>query len=192
MLSSEKTLLRQKFKAIRESIAPDSHTALSRACGRLLVEVIDEYARPPLAVAGYYPHQSEIDIMSALVTLAAHHCAIALPAVEGELLAFRQWKPGDRMHIGEFAVREPEPDMQEMLPDIVIVPLLAFDRKGHRLGYGRGFYDSALRMLRDQNTPLLAIGVGFAAQEEHSLPAEEHDERLDLVVTENEVIRVGG
>ena len=86
-----------------------------------------------------------------------------------------------------WGIREPTPEAQEVFPDFLIVPLVAFDRDGYRLGYGAGYYDMTIARLR-QMKPIVAVGIAFAAQEILTLPKTEHDERLDLVLTENEVI----
>ncbi len=121
--------------------------------------------------------------MSALGLLSA------LPIIDGQglPLRFRTWRPGDPVRPGVLGTSEPSPDAAALIPDLVLVPLLAFDRQRHRLGFGAGFYDRTLASLR-ANGPVLAVGVAFAAQEVPAVPIDSWDEPLDLVLTEQGVV----
>jgi 5-formyltetrahydrofolate cyclo-ligase len=136
-------------------------------------------------VAGYSPIRSEIDPVGLMRTLAAKGARLALPAVmmRGKSLAFRAWSPGDRLTLGPLGILEPSPAAAELVPDIVLVPLAAFDRAGHRIGYGAGHYDFALAHLRKAKT-IAAIGLAFAVQEIKAVPMQPHDVALDYVLTE--------
>jgi len=113
----------------------------------------------------------------------------ALPIIDGQglPLRFRAWRPGDPVQPGALGTSEPSPDAAEFVPDLVLVPLLAFDRRRHRLGYGAGFYDRTLASLRARGS-VLAVGVAFAAQEFPDVPIDGWDEPLDLVLTEQGVV----
>ena len=100
--------------------------------------------------------------------------------------AFRAWSPGDRLMLGPLGILEPSPAAAELVPDIMLVPLAAFDRLGHRIGYGAGHYDHTLAHLRKIKA-VIAIGLAFAAQEIEAVPALAHDEGLDFVLTETKV-----
>jgi len=140
-------------------------------------------------VSGYSPIRSEIDPVPLMRTLAALGARLALPAVlaRGKSLAFRAWSPSDRLMLGPLGILEPSPAAAEMIPDIMLVPLAAFDRDGHRIGYGAGHYDYTLAHLRKAK-PIVAIGLAFAAQEIVAVPALQHDVALDYVLTETEVL----
>jgi len=120
--------------------------------------------------------------------LAAQGARLALPAVmaRGKSLAFRIWSPDDRLMLGPLGIPEPSPAAAEVIPDIMLVPLAAFDRAGHRIGYGAGHYDFTLAHLR-KTKAIAAIGVAFAAQEIALVPALQHDVALDYVLTETRV-----
>jgi 5-formyltetrahydrofolate cyclo-ligase len=139
-------------------------------------------------VSGYSPIRSEIDPVPLMRALAAQGARLALPAVmaRGKSLAFRAWSAGDRLMLGPLGILEPSPAAAELIPDIMLVPLAAFDRAGHRIGYGAGHYDYTLAHLRKMK-PIAAIGVGFAVQEIEAVPALPHDVALDYVLTETEV-----
>ena len=144
---------------------------------------------PGAVVAGYSPIRGEIDPAPLMRKLAAQGAQLALPAVmaRGKSLAFRAWSPDDRLMLGPLGILEPSPAAAEMIPDIMLVPLAAFDRLGHRIGYGAGHYDHTLAHLRKVK-PIAAIGLAFAAQEIEAVPALAHDVALDYVLTEAQVL----
>ncbi len=149
---------------------------------------------PPLdinsstVVAGYAPIRSEIDPVPLMQSLARHGAALAMPAISrpDAALAFRAWKQGEALVPGAFGISEPSATAAEVIPDIVLVPLVAFDRAGHRIGYGAGYYDRTLEALRRHKT-LVAIGLAFTVQEIPQVPALPHDVRLDYVLTETDL-----
>jgi len=140
-------------------------------------------------VAGYSPIRSEFDPVPLMQKLAALGARLALPVItaRGQSLQFRVWHPGDRLMRGPLGILEPSPAAAEIIPDVVLVPLAAFDRAGHRIGYGAGHYDRTLARLRKPKA-VTAIGVAFAAQEVAAVPALQHDVALDYVLTETEVL----
>jgi 5-formyltetrahydrofolate cyclo-ligase len=143
-------------------------------------------------VSGFFPYQSEIDTRPLLGRLAGEGWTTALPIVVklGHPLEFRRWYPGEATVPGKWDIPRP-PDTSPLVePDVLLVPLLAFDRTGFRLGYGGGFYDRTLELLRSKK-PVTAIGIGYAAQEVDRVPHDAHDQKLDFVMTEKELIRCG-
>lgn len=138
------------------------------------------------ALSGYLPMQSEIDPLPAM---AAHRGPVGVPVTpkRGLPLSFREWSPDCVLVDGGFGTRIPA-EGNWVVPEVLIVPLVAFDRRGGRLGYGGGFYDRTLAMLRAAG-PTLAVGYAWGAQEDDELPLEPTDQPLDLIVTEAEVIR---
>jgi 5-formyltetrahydrofolate cyclo-ligase len=144
---------------------------------------------PGVVVSGYSPIRSELDPRPLMQKLAAQGAKLALPAVlsRGKSLVFRAWSPNDRLTLGPLGILEPSPAMAELIPDIMLVPLAAFDRLGHRIGYGAGHYDFTLAHLRKVK-PIIAIGLAFAAQEIKSVPTLAHDVALDYVLTEKKAL----
>jgi 5-formyltetrahydrofolate cyclo-ligase len=140
-------------------------------------------------VSAFYPYQSEIDTRPLLGKLAGDGWTTCLPIVMGQglPLIFRRWAPGSPTVAGVWGIPRPPDDAEEIEPDVLIIPLLSFDRRGYRLGYGGGFYDRTLEKLRTRKN-IIAIGVGYAAQEVDHVPVGEHDQPLDYVMTEIEVI----
>jgi len=150
-----------------------------------LSEVLAGYRGVPLA--GYMAMRTEIDPTAAMAEAAAHG-PVGVPVIigAGQPLQFRLWEPDCEMIAGEFGAQIPASGAW-MIPQIVIVPLVAFNRSGGRLGYGGGFYDRTLEKLRAAK-PTLAIGFAYTAQEDENLPLEATDQPLDLIVTEQGVI----
>ena len=144
---------------------------------------------PGAIVSGFVPMRSEINPLPLLQRLADREIRLALPVVvgRGQPLRMRLWKFGDPLQSGVWGIKEPNLDAPEAEPDILIVPLAAFDRGGHRIGYGAGYYDMTINALRARKS-ITAIGIAFAAQEIEAVPATPRDARLDLVLTEREVI----
>jgi 5-formyltetrahydrofolate cyclo-ligase len=139
-------------------------------------------------LSGYMPMRTEIDPLPAM---AAHQGPGGVPVLlgKGQPLRFREWSPGCRMVEGTFGALIPE-EGAWVEPEVLIVPLLAFDARGYRLGYGGGFYDRTLAGLRAKG-PVLAVGIAFAAQEVAEVPTDAFDQRLDAVVTEKSVTVFG-
>lgn len=140
-------------------------------------------------IAGYRPIRTEIDPTPLMTALhrAGYRMTVPVIRAEAQPLAFHEWWPDAPMTTGAFGAEIPV-DAHVLIPDLLLVPLLAFDRAGYRLGYGGGFYDRSLELLKGQR-PVLAIGVAYAGQEVDSVPTEITDQRLDAIVTEHEVIR---
>ncbi|MDX1780075.1 MAG: 5-formyltetrahydrofolate cyclo-ligase [Thalassovita sp.] len=150
-----------------------------------LSEVLAAYRGVPLA--GYMPIRTEISPLPAMEEAAAYG-PVGVPVIQGPdlPLKFSRWQPGCAMSAGPFGAQVPAVE-DFITPEIVIVPLVAFDRKGGRLGYGGGFYDRTLALLR-ANGPVLAIGFAYAAQEAEDLPLETTDQPLDMIVTERGIL----
>ena len=183
--------LRGACLARRDALPADERArkAQALAARQFPVPVISKTVAPSQIVAGYMPIRSEIDPQPLMLRLRDQGAQLALPVIagRGEPLVFRAWNEGEELARGDFGILQPAADAPHVLPDIVLVPLAAFDRAGHRIGYGGGYYDRTLAALRRQKT-VLAIGVAFAMQEIDNIPASHHDAPLDTVMTESETI----
>lgn len=182
-MTVDKAALRKAAAARRAEVHDPARGAAAAA--RLLAFLAPEAGRP---VAGYLPMRTEADPRPVMAALSAQ-TPVGVPVIEGSArpLAFHLWSPGTRLVQSRFGTHVPVEGVP-MVPEVLIVPLLAFDRMGMRLGYGGGFYDRTLARLRDQG-PVLAVGFAYAGQEVDHLPAEPTDAPLDAVVTEAGVIR---
>ncbi|MBY6152138.1 5-formyltetrahydrofolate cyclo-ligase [Vannielia litorea] len=162
----------------------EAHAHWSGHAAGHLSEVLAGYRGVPLA--GYMAMRDEIDPLPALEEAAAHG-PVGLPTITAPAtpLVFRLWEPGAEMVPAQFGTSEPTGEV--MRPEILVVPLVAFTRAGARLGYGGGFYDRTLELLR-RDGPVLAIGFAYSAQEAEFLPQEPTDAPLDMIVTEAGVL----
>lgn len=188
--ATSKAELRARALAGRDGLPADARAAAADA---VAVHEFPARVTPGTIVSGFMPLKTEINPLPLMHRLAEAGAQLALPAIagRGRPLIMRGYSFGDELVRGQWGIREPKPDAPEVAPDIVIVPLAAFDRAGHRIGYGAGYYDMTLRTLRAQKT-IAAIGVAFAAQEIPRVPATPRDEPLDFVLTEREVIGCRG
>ncbi|HLZ04079.1 MAG TPA: 5-formyltetrahydrofolate cyclo-ligase [Bradyrhizobium sp.] len=180
-----KAELRSAALAKREKLSEKQRNAAANALAkRGLPFAITE----GLIISGYSPIRNEIDPLPLMEKLAKQGARLALPTVtaRGKSLIFRSYNVGDRLTLGMLGIPEPSPAAAEMLPDIMLVPLAAFDAAGHRIGYGAGHYDYTFAHLR-RHKPIIGVGLAFAAQEIASVPALSHDVPLDYVLTEKRV-----
>jgi 5-formyltetrahydrofolate cyclo-ligase len=186
MNSSGKAALRTEALAARARVTAVEASALARR----LADIGTAFAREKSAkiVSAYWSINDEASTFPLLDKLAAEGIATALPVMQGRgaPLCFRLWKKGEPLIAAKWGIEEPLAG-SEVFPDLVFVPLAGFDRAGHRLGYGAGFYDRTLARLRAMQ-PVTAIGVAYAVQELSAIPNESYDEKLDFVVTEREWI----
>lgn len=169
----------------------DALTAEARAdaAAKIAARKLPVELPPGSIVAGYFPIHSESDPFPLMQALADKGATLALPVIiaRDHALIFRAWNPDESLVRGPFGIFQPSSDADEVDPDIVLVPLAAFDRAGHRIGYGRGYYDRTLQNLRALKK-ITVIGVAFAVQEIETVPRLPHDEQLDCVLTERELI----
>ena len=185
--AAAKAILRAEMRARRRALAAQHPDAAEQAAARLPLDEL-----PPFRVAaGYVRNGAEISPAAVLSRLQAAGARIALPvtvAADGPLI-FRDASPAYE-HVPDLAgVHGPPPHAELLVPDLLIVPLVAFDRRGGRVGQGGGHFDRTLAAL-DVNKRVFAIGLAYAGQEVAAAPREEHDRRLDAILTEKEYIAV--
>jgi 5-formyltetrahydrofolate cyclo-ligase len=185
-VNEEKAELRTAALAARDALPAAERAAAAEA---IAARPFPVPVAPGMIVSGFFPIRSEINPLPLMRKLAAAGAKLALPMVagRGKPLILRAYAFGDPLIPGQWGIREPGPDAPEVIPDAMLVPLAAFDRTGHRIGYGAGYYDMTIAKARALK-PVTAIGIAFAAQEIARVPATPRDERLDLVLTEREVM----
>jgi len=181
--TAARSALRAEARARRDAMTVAMRAAASVAIANRAIAIAG--AILPNVVAAYRAIRSEVDPEAIIAWAARHRIASALPATDsGATLVFRRYRPGDPLVPAGFGTLAPEAKAEEVDPDLVIVPLVAFDRAGTRLGYGRGFYDRGIHRLRARGGKPLTVGLAFAVQEVAAIPAEGHDVRMDWIVTE--------
>jgi 5-formyltetrahydrofolate cyclo-ligase len=185
-IAQRKAELRKEGRARRDALPVDQQSAAAQAIAERGLPVP---VSPGTVVSGYSPLKFEISPLPLMRHCARDGAKLALPVIQGRgsPLIMRAWAFGETLGSGVWGIREPKAEAPEVFPDILIVPLLLFDRSGYRLGYGAGYYDMTIARLRAMK-PVTAIGLAFAAQEIAEVPKTPRDARLDLVLTEREII----
>lgn len=170
----------------RDALNVEQRVAAAEAVAKIPIHL---EISPGTIVAGYSPINSEIDPFPLMRALETEGAELALPVIikRDHALIFRSWSPDEGLVRGAYGIFQPSSDAPDVDPDIVLVPLAAFDRAGHRIGYGRGYYDRTLKPLRAMKR-ITVVGLAFAVQEIGNVPAGDHDEQLDCVLTERGLI----
>ena len=184
-IDESKADLRKAVFARRDAMpAAERQAAAETIAARLFPLPI----KPGVIVSGFSPIRTEINPLPLLRKLAAAGARLALPVIagKGKPLIMRAYAFGDALEARTWGIREPKDDALELDPDILIVPLAAFDRRGNRIGHGAGYYDMTIARLRSIK-PVVAVGIAYAAQEMPEVPVTPRDETLDLVLTERDV-----
>ena len=186
--SPDKNAIRIQYLAKRERM--DSFNA-SVASNALILRLMDVISANATTIASYRPIRNEVDLTKAMQLCVARGQRLCLPVVEGQdkPLFFRRWRLEDTLEKGRYGVEVPPSNALAAKPDVLLVPLVAFDRNLHRLGYGAGYYDRTIRAYRQQEKKVQIVGIAYGIQEAEQLPVDSFDEKLDMVVTENEVIQ---
>jgi 5-formyltetrahydrofolate cyclo-ligase len=187
---TQKAELRGEALTRRDALSPDDRAAAAEA---IAARAFPVPLKPGAIVSGFMPLKSELNPLPLMRKLAEAGATLALPAIagRGKPLFMRAYAFGDELARGQWGIREPKPEAAEVAPDILLVPLAAFDRTGNRIGYGAGYYDMTIAKLRAMK-PITAIGIAYAVQEIDAVPATPRDARLDLVLTELGVIDFRG
>ncbi len=191
MMSEEKRAERTRAFARRAAAHAQHGSAAGEGLARHGLEFLS--LTSPVVVSGFSAIRDEIDLAPLLARLAGEGHRLALPVMQGKgrPLLFRAWAPGDAVASAKWGIAEPLPDKPEVYPDVVLVPLLAFDPKGYRLGYGGGFYDRSLAGLRAKK-PLVAVGIAYDELKIDAVPHLDYDQRLDWVLTPSGPLRCTG
>ncbi|ESQ86167.1 hypothetical protein AEAC466_02950 [Asticcacaulis sp. AC466] len=195
LIAEQKPLLRNEMKRRRAALAQGAPLA-----GDVLAETasdtLDAHAGwpdPDAVVAGYWPIQSEMNPFPLMQAYESRGYGLALPCLvpDGDAynMIFRRFRLGDTLVAGPFDIHQPADSADEILPDVVLLPLLAFDAQGWRLGYGGGYYDRALARLREKKD-VKGYGIAFSDQQLAEIPFEVHDQPLDGIFTEKGIIQV--
>lgn len=181
----DKSHLRKTMLEKRQRLAPQDALGAAQAAASHVLSMVPEH----VAVAGYCPVKGELDVMVAMKALSARGHALCLPVIEHREapLVFYAWRPGEALIKGSYGIEVPAAG-EVLAPAVVLVPLVAFDCRGHRLGYGVGYYDRTIDALRRMKKDIKAIGIAYSWQQVEAIPAEPQDERLDAIITEKGVI----
>jgi len=190
-LNADKKQLRANAKSVRQAAFEQHGGAAAEAIAAHGLSLIG--TTPPMIVSGFSSIDDEIDVGPLLSRLSGEGCGLALPVISGngQPLVMRAWKPGETLQKKTWGIAEPLPSAPVVHPDVVLVPLLAFDDEGYRLGYGGGFYDRTLVELRTVK-PFVAIGVAYDEQRVDAVPRGRYDEPVDWMLTPSGPLRCSG
>ncbi len=185
-----KKVLRARMKARRADLAAEAKARAAEAVAGHGLGFLDPQPVTGSVVSGFSPLPDEFRVWPLLRRLAGEGYRLAMPVMQGKgrPLVFRAWAPGDAMDRAVWGIAEPKADKPQLEPDILLVPLLAFDAGGWRLGYGGGYYDRTLRALRARK-PIMAVGLAFDEQKIDAVPHLDYDQQLDWVLTPSGPIR---
>lgn len=192
-MKQQKALLRAEMRCRRHAFCARLGDDAGRCILASFLRIADAFGlEAGVAVGAYWPIGDEADVRPLLLHLHGMGAICLLPVVvaPGRSLAFRRWRPGQALAAGPLGTRQPTADAEAGAPAVLLVPLLAFDRRGYRLGQGGGYYDRTLSGLRDGGR-VEAIGVGWSCQEVNDVPHGPTDARLDWIVTEQTAFRTG-
>jgi len=142
-----------------------------------------------IIIAGYYPSYYEVDILNFLKNASKRKFKIALPVIKSSIsMNFKSWIFKDPLHVSKFGTLEPENSKKKIIPDLIMVPLVAFDNQLNRIGYGKGYYDRSLRKIKNIKKKTIALGIAYSFQKCKSIPVNKHDFKLDYIFTERGII----
>lgn len=189
---ADKDNLRGQALALRASLSAETRAVAAREFTALFLSEIS--LNVPQVIAGYWPVREEMDVMPLLTALHGRGHTIVLPQVmrQDKLMTFRYWQPSAEMLDGPYGLKEPGADAPAVDPAVLIVPMVAFDARGHRLGYGAGYYDRCFSAWRAAGRDFIAIGAAYQQQAFDVVPAEGHDVPMNIIVTDKKIYRPVG
>ncbi|WP_245447678.1 5-formyltetrahydrofolate cyclo-ligase [Nitratireductor sp. OM-1] len=188
--ASQKKQLRREALARRNALDPDWRAEVAEALASQAQRIA---VRSGTVVSGFWPMRSEMDVRPLMAVLAARGARIALPAIlDRTTIVFREYRPDAPLVDMGFGTWGPDDRAAVLDPEIMLVPLAAFDARGHRIGYGAGYYDRAIARLKARGLSPRLIGIAFDCQEVGGVPDEPHDERLPEMLTESGLRQISG
>ena len=182
-----KNYLRNKFLLKRKK----KHTSKEKFNFTLIFNLIKKhFFNKKIIIGGYYPSNYEVDILNFLEKASKKKFTIALPVVQSStLMCFRSWKIKESLYVSKFGILEPENKKQEITPDLIIVPLVAFDDQLNRIGYCKGYYDRSLRKIKKIKKKTVFLGIAYNFQKYKKIPINKYDFKLDYILTEQGIIK---
>ena len=181
-----KSDIRRKIIALRKK----NHLKKRTFNFKLIYDLIKKrFSNRKTIVAGYYPSNYEVDILNFIKLISDKRYKIALPVIEPKNnMTFRLWKYKEPLNVNNFGILEPQKNKNKVLPDIILVPLVAFDSKRNRIGYGKGYYDRCLKKIKNIKRNMISIGIAYSFQQCKNIPVNKYDHKLDYIFTERGII----
>ena len=186
--SKSKLNLRKKFFELRKNISSEHALFASQKIANKAEEIVKIFK--PKVIAGFYPFKHEVNTLPLLGKLFSLGCKLCIPITptNNKPLKFKEWHPKQVLQKGRFGILEPPKTSRTIQPDLLLVPLLAYDKFGNRLGYGGGFYDRYIEKI-EKIKKVIKIGLAFSFQKIKDIPLNQYDKKLDFIITEKEILR---
>ena len=177
---SQKSLIRKKFFLLRKK----NYFQIDEKFFNPIIRLLKKQKKKVSNISLYYPCYYEVDVLKILNLGFFKKINFLLPKIKkNNSLDFFKWKKNDTLYLSKFGIPEPINSIK-ITPDVILLPLLAFDKKKNRIGYGKGFYDKFLLKFLNKNKRIMTVGVAFSFQKHHKLPINKRDYRLDYIITE--------
>jgi|TARA_B100000315_G_scaffold232961_1_gene245727 5-formyltetrahydrofolate cyclo-ligase len=184
-MSDDKSSLRKKLLFKRKKLFNNN---LTFNFEKIINLINKNFELKKISVAGYYPINFEANVLGFLTKLYKKGITIGLPIIKKNYeMKFKKWKPNQSLFLNKYGIPEPKKTNETLIPDIILVPLVAYDKKLNRLGYGAGYYDRALKKL-STHKKIITIGVGFSFQQCENIPVDKNDHALDYILNEKKII----
>jgi 5-formyltetrahydrofolate cyclo-ligase len=181
----DKSFLRLKFIEKRKKLYS---TKIFFSFDKIFFLIKKNFSKKKPSIAGYYPSNFEVNILDLLSQVSKKNFKVGLPVIKkGYKIDFKHWIPSEPLYVNKYGILEPQKQNITFKPDIILVPLVAFDRNLNRIGYGKGYYDRALKHLAS-NKKILTIGMAFSFQEASIVPTNQYDYNLDCILTDRNLI----
>ena len=182
----DKLYLRKKFLIQRKR----KYITANKFNFNLIFKLIREhFYKKKITIAGYYPSNYEVNILSFLETVSKKKFKIALPVVNSSGgMSFRSWIFKEPLYVNKFGILEPKNSKKKIIPDLIMVPLVAFDNRLNRIGYGKGYYDRSLKKINQIKKNAISLGIAYSFQKCQKIPTNKHDFKLDYIFTEKGII----
>ena len=182
----EKSYLRSKSLLQRKK----KYLTVNKFNFNLIFSLINKhFNKKKIIIAGYYPSNYEVDILNFLYKASKKKFRIALPVIKSSnIMSFKLWVYKEPLYVNKFGILEPKNSKKKIIPDLIMVPLVAFDNHLNRIGYGKGYYDRSLKKIRKINKNAITLGIAYSFQKCTQIPVNDNDFRLDYIITEKGII----
>ena len=182
----DKNLLRKKFLLKRKK----GYFTAKNFNFNLIFDLIKrQYNKKKITIAGYYPANYEVNILKFLEDASKKKYKIALPVIRSSKgMSYKTWIFKEPLYINSFGILEPKSSKKKIIPDLIMVPLVAFDKNLNRIGYGKGYYDRSLKKIKKIKKNIICLGVAYSFQKSKTIAVNKHDFKLDYIFTEQGII----
>jgi len=180
----DKSYLRKQFLAQRK----EKYFNSNKFNFNLLFKIINKHFKKKITIAGYYPSNYEVDVLPFLRKALKKKIKTVLPVIKSSTsMDFKTWTFNEPLYVSKFGILEPNSLNKRVMPDFILVPLVAFDNTLNRIGYGRGYYDRSLKKIKNKKK-IISLGVAYSFQRCKNIPINKHDFKLDYIFTEQGII----